>query len=77
MVGLPLVTLLLIHALQPPASIALGMIVVACCPGGASSNLLTYLGRGNVAFSVSLTATSSLLAAVITPASILLWTGAY
>ncbi len=76
-VGLPFVTFLLVHALQPPASIALGMIVVACCPGGASSNLLTYLGRGNVAFSVSLTATSSLLAALLTPASILFWTNAY
>lgn len=75
--GLPLLTFLLIHALEPPASIALGMLVVACCPGGASSNLLTYLSRGNVAYSVSLTATSSTLAAVLTPASILFWTQAY
>lgn len=76
-VGLPLLTFALIHGFSPPPSIALGMIVVACCPGGASSNLLTYLGRGNVAFSVSLTATSSLLAALLTPASILLWSHAY
>lgn len=75
--GLPFLTFLLIHALEPPASIALGMLVVACCPGGASSNLLTYLSRGNVAYSVSLTATSSTLAAVLTPASILFWTQAY
>ena len=53
------------------------MFVVACCPGGASSNLLTYLARGNVAYSVSLTATSSLLAAVLTPASILFWSHVY
>ena len=45
-VGLPLITLVLVIALEPPASIALGMIVVACCPGGASSNLLTYLAPG-------------------------------
>ena len=76
-VGLPLLTFLLVLALEPPASIALGMIVVACCPGGASSNMLTYLGRGNVAYSVSLTTTSSLLAALLTPASILFWTHAY
>ncbi len=76
-VALPFVTYLLILALSPPASIALGMIVVACCPGGAVSNLLTYLSRGNVAASVALTTTSSLLAAVLTPASILAWSHAY
>lgn len=76
-VVLPLATFLLILAMQPPASIALGMIVVACCPGGAVSNLLTYLSRGNVAASVALTATSSLLAAILTPASILFWSHAY
>jgi BASS family bile acid:Na+ symporter len=76
-VVLPLVTFVLILIIQPPASIALGMIVVACCPGGAVSNLLTYLSRGNVAASVALTATSSLLAAVLTPTSILVWSHAY
>ena len=76
-VVLPLVTFALILVIQPPASIALGMIVVACCPGGAVSNLLTYLSRGNVAASVALTATSSLLAAVLTPTSILVWSHAY
>lgn len=74
---LPFVTFLLILAIRPAASVALGMIVVACCPGGAVSNLLTYLSRGNVAASVALTATSSLLAAIMTPASILFWTHAY
>lgn len=74
---LPFVTFLLIIIIAPPASIALGMIVVACCPGGAVSNLLTYLSRGNVAVSVALTATSSMLAAVLTPASILFWSHAY
>jgi len=74
---LPLATYLLIIFMAPPASIALGMIVVACCPGGAVSNLLTYLSRGNVAVSVALTATSSMLAAILTPASILFWSQAY
>lgn len=74
---LPLVTFALIHVLSPPPSIALGMIVVACCPGGSVSNLLTYLSRGDVAVSVGLTATSSLLAALLTPASTLFWAEAY
>jgi BASS family bile acid:Na+ symporter len=74
---LPLVTFALIVILAPPASVALGMIVVACCPGGAVSNLMTYLSRGNVAVSVALTATSSILAALLTPASILFWSHSY
>ncbi|MBT8065921.1 MAG: bile acid:sodium symporter family protein [Gammaproteobacteria bacterium] len=75
--ALPLVTFALILVLAPPASVALGMIVVACCPGGAVSNLMTYLSRGNVAVSVALTATSSMLAALLTPASILFWSHSY
>ena len=74
---LPLVTFGLIHVMTPPPSIALGMIVVACCPGGSVSNLLTYLSRGEVAVSVALTATSSLLAALLTPTLTLFWTQAY
>lgn len=74
---LPLVTFALILFLTPSASVALGMIVVACCPGGAISNLMTYLSRGNVAVSVALTATSSMLAALLTPASILFWSHSY
>lgn len=76
-IALPLATFLLIQLISPPPSIALGMIVVACCPGGAMSNLLTYLSRGDVAVSVALTATSSMLAALLTPASTLFWSQAY
>ena len=76
-VFLPLVTFGLIHLISPPPSIALGMIVVACCPGGSVSNLFTYLSRGDVAVSVALTATSSMLAALLTPASTLFWAQAY
>jgi len=74
---LPLVTFGLILLISPPPSIALGMIVVACCPGGSVSNLLTYLSRGDIAVSVALTATSSMLAALLTPASTLFWPKAY
>jgi BASS family bile acid:Na+ symporter len=76
-IGLPLATFLVVLAIAPPPSIALGMLVVASCPGGSSSNLLTFLSRGNVAYSVSLTATSSLIAAFLTPVSILFWSNLY
>lgn len=76
-IGLPLLTLILVHILDPLPSIAFGMIVVACCPGGSTSNFLTHLARGNTALSVSLTATSSVAAALITPVSILFWSSLY
>ena len=50
---LPLLTLLLCFAIEPQPSIALGMILVACCPGGNVSNMLVLLARGNVALSVT------------------------
>ena len=74
---LPLVTFGLIHLIAPSPSIALGMIVIACCPGGSVSNLLTYVSRGEIAVSVALTATSSLLAALLTPASTIFWAQSY
>jgi BASS family bile acid:Na+ symporter len=76
-VALPLITFVLVLVLRPPPSIALGMFVVACCPGGVVSNLFTYLSAGNVAYSVSLTATSSALAALLTPTLILFWLKVY
>ncbi|MCF6220447.1 MAG: bile acid:sodium symporter family protein [Robiginitomaculum sp.] len=77
LVGLPLLTLGLVHVLNPIPSLALGMILVSCCPGGNISNIMTLFGRGNTALSVSMTATSSLAAAFITPVSILFWLSLY
>ncbi len=77
LVGLPLVTYLLCLVMNPHPTIALGMLIVACCPGGTVSNLLTMLGRGNTALSVSLTATSSLFAAFMAPLTILFWVSIY
>jgi BASS family bile acid:Na+ symporter len=77
LVALPLLTLGLCYALSPPPSVALGMIVVACCPGGVSSNLVALFARANLELSVALTATSSLVAALLTPFSILLWSSLY
>lgn len=64
---LPLATCLATWAFQVPAEFALGMILVASCPGGTFSNIMTWMGKGNVAVSVTMTAASSLAAVVMTP----------
>lgn len=66
---LPIITILLIYLLKPSAGIALGMILVAACPGGNASNFFSLLAKGNVALSVTLTAFTSLFAFLITPLS--------
>lgn len=47
--------------------LAVGLILVACCPGGTASNIVAYLARGNVALSVAMTMASTLAAVVLTP----------
>ncbi|SFR65930.1 bile acid:Na+ symporter, BASS family [Marinobacter daqiaonensis] len=64
---LPLATCLFTWALEIDPELALGMILVASCPGGSFSNIMTWLGKGSVAVSVSMTAVSSLAATVMTP----------
>jgi len=64
---LPLLTFLLVKLLQPPPTIALGMILVGACPGGNMSNMFTYLAKGNTALAVGLTSVSHLLAIMFTP----------
>lgn len=54
-------------ALQLPDGIALGLILVGCCPGGVSSNIMSYLCGGDVAFSVGMTTVSTILSPVMTP----------
>ena len=56
------------NAFQP---IVVGLILVGCCPGGVSSNIMSYLCRGDVAYSVGMTTVSTLLAPVITPLLVL------
>src|SRR5699024_10500065 len=55
-----------------PPEIALGVILVGCCPGGTASNVMTFLAKGNVALSVAMTTVSTLLAPLLTPAIIYL-----
>ena len=74
---IPLVTYLMIIASNPYPSIALGMMMVAACPGGNISNFMTKLAGGNAALSVSLTAFASLAALVMTPLNFAIWGSLY
>ncbi|MEJ2005087.1 MAG: bile acid:sodium symporter, partial [Cyclobacteriaceae bacterium] len=58
----PFITFLLVLAIRPQMGLALGMILIAACPGGNISNFFSLQSRGNVALSVSLTVMATLLA---------------
>lgn len=58
-----------------PTELAVGLVLVACCPGGTASNVVTYLARANVCLSVTMTAISTLLAVVLTPLLTDFWIG--
>ncbi len=64
---LPLITFGVTQVLQVDPSMALGMILVASCPGGSFSNIMTWLARGHLATSVSMTGISTLAALIMTP----------
>ena len=70
---LPAFTFLLVWIIKPHPSIALGMMLVAACPGGNLSNIITYLSNGNSAVSISMTAVSTLAAIIMTPFNISFW----
>ena len=64
---MPCVAWLLVRIFHLEPALALGILLVGCCPGGVSSNIMSYLCHGDVAFSVGMTCTSTLLAPVMTP----------
>jgi BASS family bile acid:Na+ symporter len=66
-VSLPLLAFLVLSLFQLSGALAVGMMILAACPGGVTSNILTYISRGDVALSVSLTAIISLLGFVTVP----------
>ncbi|AHC64446.1 bile acid:sodium symporter family protein [Pseudomonas aeruginosa] len=68
---------LLCSLLQLPAEIAVGVILVGCCPGGTASNVMTWLSRGDVALSVAITSVTTLLAPLVTPALVWLLASAW
>ncbi|QXP53742.1 bile acid:sodium symporter family protein [Cellulophaga sp. HaHa_2_1] len=74
---LPLVTFILVILIKPYPSIALGMFMVAACPGGNISNFITHVAKGNSALSVCLTAIATLLAIFMTPLNLELWGSFY
>ena len=64
---MPLLGWTVAWALELPAPLAVGLILVSCCPGGVASNVISYIALADVPLSVSMTAVSTLLAAVMTP----------
>ena len=76
-IALPALTFLLVLAVAPRPSIALGLMLVAACPGGNISNFITHRAGGNTALSVSLTAFSTVGAILLTPLNIAFWGSLY
>lgn len=74
---LPALTFGLVLILNPPPTIAMGMILIAACPGGNISNFISSLAKANVALSVSLTAIATLSATILTPLNYAIWGGMY
>ncbi len=70
---LPAATFALTRILDPAPSIALGMILVGCCPGGNISNIVTHLAKGNTGLSIGMTGVATIAAAVATPANFAFW----
>jgi BASS family bile acid:Na+ symporter len=68
---MPLLALALTWAFALPQELAIGVILVGCCPGGTASNVITYLAKGDLALSVGMTTASTLLAPLLTP--LLVW----
>lgn len=64
---MPLVAIAVAKALNLSPGLTLGLVLVGTCPGGVSSNIMAFLARGDVAFSVGMTTVSTLLAPVMTP----------
>lgn len=74
---LPAFTFLLVLLLNPTPTVALGMILVAACPGGNISNFISSMAKGNVALAVSLTAGTTTTAVFFTPFNFALWGNFY
>ena len=68
---MPVVAYALCQLMNLPADIAVGVILVGCCPGGTASNVMTFLARGDTALSVTITSCTTILAPLVTPG--LIW----
>lgn len=74
---LPITAFILVKVLPVDPAIAVGVILVASAPGGTASNVMTYLAKGDIALSVSMTTVSTLVAPLVTPLTVLLLAGSY
>ncbi len=72
---MPFLAWALCQVFQLPTELAVGVILVGCCPGGTASNVITYLAKGDVALSVGMTSCTTILAPVVTPMLVLLLAG--
>ena len=64
---MPLIAWTISKTFSLPHPIAIGLLLVGCCPGGVSSNIMSFLCKGDVAFSVGMTTVTTLLAPIMTP----------
>ncbi len=64
---MPLIAFFLVKAFGLSADLAAGVLLVGCCPGGTSSNVMSYLGKGDVPLSVTITSCTTILAPLVTP----------
>lgn len=74
---MPLSAWVLCRLLNLPADLAIGVILVGCCPGGTASNVITYIAGGDVPLSVGMTIVSTLLAPLVTPVLVYVLGGAW
>lgn len=74
---MPLLAWLLATLLNLPADLAIGVILVGCCPGGTASNVITYIAGGDVPLSVGMTIVSTLIAPLMTPLLVYVTAGAW
>lgn len=73
---MPFIGFLLITALPLPEAIAVGTLIMACMPGGTTSNIFTYFSKGNLALSVLMTVTSTIFGVLLIPIVLLIYAGA-
>lgn len=64
---MPLIAFFLVKVFGLSADLAAGVLLVGCCPGGTSSNVMSYLGKGDVPLSVTITSCTTILAPLVTP----------
>lgn len=76
-VVMPLAALVIIKVWNFPPEVAAGVILIGACPTGAASNVMTYLAKGNLALSISITTLTTLLAPIVTPLAMKVFAGAF